>query len=321
MLSKIMEGHIPVEIDRMRRADFIESQLQTELKKIKRIENGHQWRGVADCPLCGYDEYREEFKKHDSPLVTCSRCALRYHRRVPADLNDVYQDSDYELYAMEDSEEHFRYRKNRFGKERVELLEKICGSLEDKKLLDVGCGNGFFLAAAKERCKSCFGSEFSATNRKIAEKNTGLPVYPNPLESFPEKGFDIITAFDVIEHIGNPVQFVKAASDLLKPGGHILLYTPNFDSFSVRVMKEYSSIVDPTEHMVLFSRDSVEYLGDITGLKVVHFETRGLDINSIVAYMGTDAGTFLHDWLNELQAMIDFSGAADYLRVIYKKDR
>ncbi len=322
MLSKLMDNHLTIEINKMRTANFIERQSEMELKKVRRAEDNYKWKMVSQCPLCGCNRFRVEFEKYGSPLVMCEQCEVRYHQRIPADLKDVYQSENYELYSVEDDKEHFNYRKERFGRERVRLLEDICGHLEDKKLLDVGCGNGFFLVAAQEKCKTCYGSEFSALNREKSRRNTGLPIYPDPLDKFPEKDFDIITAFDVIEHIENPLQFMKDAKKLLKEGGYLMLFTPNFDSFSIRVMKSYSSIVDPTEHLILFNHNSLKKLGDIIGLQIVYIATRGLDINSILSYqsfLGEEPNTFLAKWINELQAMIDASGSADYLRVVYQK--
>ena len=322
MLSKLLEKHIPVDIGRMRVSDFLAAQERCELNKLKHIREGHGWKTVDLCPVCDSSDYELELEKRGVPLAKCTNCELRFHTKVPADPNDVYQAPDYTVYTKEESEEHFNYRRERFGRERIKLLEEHCGDLSDKTLLDVGCGNGYFLSVAKEVCKRCVGSEFSAHLREFAQEKTGLTVYREPLEEFPERDFDIITAFDVIEHIPAPVSFMQAASNLLSPGGRILLYTPNFDSFSIRVMREHSSIVDGTEHVILFNHSSLKKLGERVGLEVIHTETRGLDIHSIIAYqscLGEGVSAFLVQWLDELQAMIDASECADYLRIIYKK--
>jgi len=322
MLSKLLEEHIPVDIGRMRVSDFLAAQERCELNKLKHIREGHGWKTVDLCPVCDSSDYELEIEKRRNPLVKCTNCELRFHTKVPADPNDVYQASDYTVYTKEESEEHFNYRRERFGRERIRLLTKHCGDLSDKTLLDVGCGNGYFLSVAKEVCKRCVGSEFSAHLREFAQEKTGVTVYGEPLEEFPERDFDIITAFDVIEHIPAPVPFMQSASNLLNPEGYILLYTPNVDSFSVRIMREHSSIVDGTEHVILFNHTSLNKLGERVGLEVIHMETRGLDIHSIIAYqscLGEGVNPFLVQWLNELQAMIDASECADYLRIIYKK--
>ncbi len=322
MLSKLIENHIPVDIGKMRASEFLASQERVELKKLEYVQEGHGWKTVDRCPVCDSSDYELEFEAHGIPLVKCMNCELRFHTKVPADPNDIYQASDYTVYTKGESEEHFNYRRERFGRERIRILEDHCGDLSDKTLLDVGCGDGYFLSVAKDVCKRCVGSEFSVHLREFAQKKTGVTVYSEPLEEFPERHFDIITAFDVIEHIPTPVSFMQAASNLLTPGGYILLYTPNFDSFSIRVVGEYSSIVDGTEHIILFNHASLKELGKKVGLEVIHTETRGLDISSIIAYqsyLGEDVNFFLGQWLDELQAMIDVSECADYLRIIYRK--
>lgn len=326
MLSKLLENHISVDIRKMRASDFLASQERFELKKLENIQKGHGWKAVYHCPVCGSTDYEHEIEKHGIPLVRCTNCELRFHIKIPVDPNDIYQASNYTLYTKEDKkegfDENFEYRRERFGRERIRLLEKYCGDLSNKTLLDIGCGNGYFLSVAKEVCKHCVGSELSARLREFTQEKTGVTVYDEPLEDFPERGFDIITAFDVIEHISTPVLFMQTTTNLLNPGGYVLLYTPNFDSFSIRVMRKYSSIIDGTEHIILFNHTSLEKLGERVGLEVIHMETRGLDIHSIIAcesYLGEEVNTFLVQWLDELQAMIDASNAADYLRVIYRK--
>lgn len=322
MLSKLMKEHLKVDIAKMRKDNFLQVQLEYVSNTFDRVMKKHGRKNVSACPLCGSTENTKEFERLDSPLLKCSCCELRFHEKIPADLSDVYQDPNIIVYPMDDTDGHYNYRKDRFGRERVKLLERHCGDLSKKKILDVGCGNGYFLSALKETGAKCMGAEFSDKWRKFTMEKTGLPIYGERLENFPEKDFDIITLFDVLEHIEKPIPFIEAVRNLLKPKGHILIYTPNVDSFSLRVMREYSNNVDPSEHLVLFCYKSLEYLGKITGFKIIHSETRGLDIHSILAhqkYVGEKQDSFLIKWVEELQAMIDASGSGDYIRVIFER--
>jgi 2-polyprenyl-3-methyl-5-hydroxy-6-metoxy-1,4-benzoquinol methylase len=138
----------------------------------------------------------------------------------------------------------------------------------------------------------------------------------------PVRAFDIITLFDVIEHVPAPARFMETVVRLLKTGGHILIFTPNFDSFSIRVMRERSSIVDPTEHVILYTRLSLKYLADALCLETIYHETQGLDIQNILSMLhGGDesAEKFLIRWVNELQAMINRSTCGDYSRILFRK--
>ena len=321
MLSHIMSKHIPVAVSRMRKRDFIANEERLKRGQVTAITEGSGWRDVSACPVCGSMENSFELEVSWAPLVRCQSCELRYHTRIPVNFGDLYQDTKYTTHGMGESLEHFNYRKTRFGSERVELLQRHVGNLANKTLLDVGCGMGDFLAAAQGHFKECLGSEFSDRQRELARANTGMAIFAEPLEGFPRRDLDIITAFDVIEHVPDPKAFMEAASNLLVPGGHVLLYTPNFDSFSIRVMRETSSLISPG-HIQLFSHNALTVLGDRTGFDVVHFETRGLDFASIMShmeFMGQEVPQFLMDWSEDLQAVLNESQAADYLRVIYRR--
>ena len=282
MLSKLLNKHIPVDIACMRVPDFIENQDRIVLKEIEKVEMGNGWKRVNICPACGSEDYEPEFRVRDNPLVKCINCELRFFTNIPFDLNDIYQ-KDYSVHGdgRGEYDEHFEYRRERFGRERITLLETYCGDLSSKTLLDVSCGMGDFLSIAKEVCRHCFGTEFSMYMREFAEKKTGLNIYSD-LEVLPEQDIDLITAFDVIEHIPDPIFFMKAISNLLNKNGNLLIYTPNFDSFSVRVMKEHSQLLTSVEHLMLFNDTSLRELGSLVGLEAIHTETRGLDIHSIL---------------------------------------
>ncbi len=322
MLSRLMKEHIKVDIAKMRKENFLQVQIEYASKTLDRVMKMHGRKDVPACPLCGSSESTEELERSGSPLLKCGCCELRFHGKIPADVNDVYQNPELIVYPMDDTDDHYNYRRDRFGRERVRLLERHCGDLSNKKILDVGCGNGYFLSALKETGAKCMGAEFSDKWRKFTIEKTGLPVYAEPLENFPEKDFDIITLLDVIEHVEKPVPFIESVRNLLKLKGHVLIYTPNVDSFSLQVMGKYSNNIDPSEHLILFCCRSLEYLGKITGFKIIHSETRGLDIHSILAYQNyieEKKDLFLVKWVEELQAMIDASGSGDYIRVIFEK--
>ncbi|MBI4204018.1 MAG: class I SAM-dependent methyltransferase [Betaproteobacteria bacterium] len=322
MLSRLLGAAQPVDVSKMRTANSLQSQNEIELVKLKGIQEKSGWKDVPACPVCGSARRQGEFSKHGVELMPCIDCTARYGAQVAANLDDVYQNPAYTVFTKEDTDEHYAYRRERFGRERVGILEKYCGDLTDKRLLDVGCGNGYFLAEAMRKCRHCYGAEFSEKLRAYAQARTGLPIFRERLDDLPERGFDIITLFDVIEHVPEPLPFLASVDRLLNPGGHVLVFTPNFDSFGLRVMREYSSIVDPTEHVILFTEQSLRALGARVGFKVVYYETQGLDVDNILAkqqYLGQPRDAFLLEWRDALQAMINAAECGDYARIMYRK--
>jgi len=322
MLQNLMARSLDVDVSRMRDRDFLARQRELEEAKRQRIETGSGWREVVACPTCGSTDSIADVHKAPVTLRCCSECGLRYGDRIPANPADVYAPEEYQSFSLADTEDHFQYRRERFGRERMRILERCCGDLSKKKLLDVGCGNGYFLSAAMEHCGQCFGTEFSARLRGFAIEKTGLQIFDRNLAELPERDFDIITLFDVIEHIADPVAFMRAVSSILRPGGHVLVFTPNFDSFSIRVMGQHSSIIDPTEHVILFTLPSLEQLGRVLGFQTVFRETQGLDVENILAlshFQGREPDLILTERGAELQAMINGSDCGDYARILYRK--
>jgi 2-polyprenyl-3-methyl-5-hydroxy-6-metoxy-1,4-benzoquinol methylase len=322
LLSELMKNFKVVDVTKMRAPEFLRRQDEIEKHKLHEIEKGGRgWREVTRCPVCASTERRPELVKHGIELVACQSCGTRYGAQM-ADLDAIYKDPNYVSFSADDTVEHFNYRRERFGRERVGILEKYCGNLEDKRILDVGCGNGYFLSVAAEKSKRCYGAEFSEKLRRFTEEKTGCKVYDKTLDQLPAEGFDIITLFDLIEHIPEPVRFMKDVDRILAPGGYILIFTPVFDSFGIRVMGPYSSIVDPTEHVLLFTMSSLAYLGRQFGYEIVYAETQGLDVANILAmrqYKGEAADRILVEYGNELQAIINAAGCGDYGRMMYRK--
>jgi SAM-dependent methyltransferase len=272
--------------------------------------------------VCDSTARTRDVEKYGVALIKCGGCGARYGEKIAANAADVYGPEDYVSFSLADTEDHFTYRRDRFGRERVAILERYCGDLTHARILDVGCGNGYFLAAAMEKSRACFGTEFSERLRNFAIAKTGLPIFDKDFSELPERNFDIITLFDVIEHITDPVSFMRAIDGLLNPGGHVLIYTPNFDSFSIRVMGQYSSIVDPTEHVVLFTLPSLVQFGTRLGFETVYHETQGLDVQNIIAmqhFKGETPDPILVEREPELQAMINASLCGDYARILYRK--
>jgi len=321
MLPDILKEHYFTDINKIRRSDFIAAQLSHVKNTIEKVEKGYGWKSVDRCPLCGHKQSEYELEKMGTVIVKCLRCDLRYSTRIPRNLDDIYKDENYELGTKTDDKDHFIYRRDRFGKERVKILEETCGPLKEKRLLDIGCGNGFFLDAAKDHFSCCVGVDDSCVNRKKAQMNTGLRMHGGPLDKIPDKDFDVITAFNVLEHVEYPLEFVRSACDLLQPGGYFFLYVPNFNSLSIKVLKEYSFLIG-VEHLTLFTRSSLEYLGKLLNLDIVFIRTYGLDIFDIVSFQvhsGEEKCQFLVKWANELQAIVDAANAAECLRIMFRK--
>ena len=111
------------------------------------------------------------------------------------------------------------------------VLDKLCKISNIQPILDVGCGKGEFVWAAKNMGYVIKGIELSREAVSVA-RCSDLPVQQQSLfsEELESSTWNTITMFEVLEHVDNPLSFIKRAADLLAPNGLLYLTTPNYSS-------------------------------------------------------------------------------------------
>jgi 2-polyprenyl-3-methyl-5-hydroxy-6-metoxy-1,4-benzoquinol methylase len=109
------------------------------------------------------------------------------------------------------------------------------GGIAGKRVLDIGCGGGLFLSKMKEAGADVLGIELSDTRAHYAKTKHGFDVVKRAIEDkywLEFHGtFDVVTLWDVIEHVNYPLATLRAATEMLKPGGILLIDTPCRDAF------------------------------------------------------------------------------------------
>lgn len=182
-------------------------------------------------------------------LVKCTRCGLIFSNPILErnKIDKLYRKS---LFFYGDESEYLK-KTYKYYLERA-----LKGRNKNKlKLLDIGCGNGFFLEEMKNSgIESVFGIEpsQSAVNKspKSIRKNIKVSILKPNL--FKDNFFDIICCFHTLDHITDPNTFLKICLQLLKKGGAILFIVHDTDGLSVKLFGEKSAIFD-IEHIYLFN--------------------------------------------------------------------
>ena len=118
---------------------------------------------------------------------------------------------------------------------QISILKKHL-SLNNAKVLDIGCGGGLFLSLLKREGADVVGIELSDSRAQYAKTKHNLEIHKYPIESdFWQKGyanhFDAVTLWDVIEHVNYPLQTLQCAANVLKQGGLLVIDTPCRDCF------------------------------------------------------------------------------------------
>lgn len=220
------------------------------------------------CPACGSTSARPLRRYAEEFLVRCGGCGLVFVHQLPsaAELSEHYA-----AYPAMGALSALTLR--RFG----ELLDRFEPHRQTGRLLDVGCGDGDFLDAARERGWDAYGSEYGEAPRERARAR-GLDVRTAPFPAAPDElaSFDVVTSIEVIEHVTHPSEEVERMRALLRPGGVLYLTTPNFDSLSRRVAGPRWRAIEYPEHLNLFTPATLDGLLTRAGLVRADVRTTGL---------------------------------------------
>jgi 2-polyprenyl-3-methyl-5-hydroxy-6-metoxy-1,4-benzoquinol methylase len=188
----------------------------------------------VNCNLCNSNEYKL-FKEIDGyRLVKCRRCGLVYLNPRP-----THQEINEEYSAEYHIERLLRQELKREEEIEVEInknigrAEEIVKQFGNKgKLLDIGCGAGFFVACLKRYGWDITGIDVSEWASEFAREKLGLNVFTGSVEDVKINGqFDVITLYHILEHLPHPLQSLKRVSELLADDGVLVIKGPNLASF------------------------------------------------------------------------------------------
>lgn len=212
---------------------------------------------VSACKICAGKKVYFYCKKDSSHYHICKECGLIFQDPVPEakDMvdyaNNQYQYGEYRDYVEAKSLKYAHFRSR---------LKQFQDRFPKGRLLDVGCSCGYFLDIALENGFDAFGVEFSgeaiaAAQPTIRERITQGSV--NTLESHQLGSFDLVTAFDIIEHTEDPIDFLRQARGMLRQGGGIVLSTPDTGHALRYILGSRWPMLQPMQHTILFSDKSL----------------------------------------------------------------
>jgi 2-polyprenyl-3-methyl-5-hydroxy-6-metoxy-1,4-benzoquinol methylase len=215
------------------------------------------------CTLCHTDRTRPRYRKFNLEIVQCRNCGL------------VYAGPD----RLTREETWTRYNPNYFQDEYLPALGVVNGQFNlaefDQRyarplamirpfrqygtLLEVGCGAGFFLKAAERDGWDVQGIEVMDAGITFAQERLGLRVQRGVLEEleFPPASFDVIALFEVIEHLSTPITTLERIWHLLRPGGWLIITTPNIDALSCHMLGSAWAVLSPAEHLYYFNQNTL----------------------------------------------------------------
>jgi SAM-dependent methyltransferase len=219
--------------------------------------------GVPQCPACpGGGACSPSFKKNGYSINRCADCGLLFvaPQPSPEELLAIY-DADYfrrgNKYRPKSGEDPNRLN----DQSKIELLHRYRTS---GRLLDVGCAMGGFLQVAQESGFEVTGVEVAESAASHVRDNLGIPVFNCDLATanLPAESFDVVTMWDVIEHLPDPHPTLAGIHRILRPGGLLLFSTGDASSHWARLTGRYWHLMTPPQHLFFYTPQSARSVLD-----------------------------------------------------------
>lgn len=231
---------------------------------------------AATCRLCSSRDVRPHFDVRGSRLDRCPACGFVQVRDRPTAeaLRELYGNGYFDRAKYDDE-----FAQARETRRRLALLERA-GVPEGGRVLDAGCATGDFLSAGQGRYEM-WGLDVSAHATELARArnpSSAQRIFTGFVEDldFEPESFDAIVMWDVVEHLWDPELALSRLVALLRPGGSLLLSTPDIGAPVAKLMGRRWAFMTPPEHLGFFSRRSLAYvLERRMGLKIVASNASG----------------------------------------------
>jgi SAM-dependent methyltransferase len=240
---------------------------------------------------CGSEEAQYEFLKNGFAYSRCVICGTLYQSPRPTigAFEHFYRNSESARYWAEVFFPSVaEVRRNKIFRPRVERLASMCAAkgIVVERMIDVGAGFGIFLDEWRHR--------FPATEVLAIEPSTvlasecrsrGFEVIEDIVENvIGYDGYaDLIICFEVLEHVYEPLNFVRTLSRLVRPGGYVFISTLGVDGFDIQMLWERSNSIFPPHHINFLSVEGFQCLFARAGLEQIEVTTPGqLDVDIVV---------------------------------------
>ena len=285
---------------------------------------------ARSCPICRRTNPPVLRRPDGLPVSYCPDCSLWYVCGIPpnADIYALYQGYwfDHRPYQLgEPGARAVREEaKNALRTDlKVRRLAALLGTLQGKLILEVGAGRGEFLSAVRHAGADVIANEISAESCDFLARALQIPVVRGELAEA-HWNFDppdAIVMNDLVEHPIEPLGLLSRAVGLLKPGGRLVIWTPNGGAAGrdAATAKNWVGFRVDLEHLQYFSPRAIQVLAGIWGLHIDHLETTGypglrgmerliaMDHGTSASHLATAAKTLLKrtlPWISRTRRIV-----------------
>ena len=267
----------------------------------------------ANCCLCERDDAEkigagEDFEYRTSldefSAMRCRNCDLVFLNPRPA-LSEFERIYPPDYHAFEFSEKEFGFVFNVRRRLEARRLLNWCKDLpDDACVIDIGCGDGFHLELLKDfgvKTWQLEGVDADERAASMAEKKN-LKIHCGTLETLrlPKDFYDLALLIQTVEHVADPVQLIRDARSILKPGGRVVIVTDNTDSLDFRLSKRrhWGGYHFP-RHWNLFNPKTMRRLAEKTEMEVENLTTQVSPVNWVYSIRNRLTDRQAPNWLVE----------------------
>ena len=249
---------------------------QTSPNLSPRLLDTAERRKIASCNLCEAVSHKPFCPENGRGLVQCANCGLVFvaEQADPQELYALYGETyfqnaesaevGYTNYIADEGNIRQTARK------RFAHIERFATK---GRMIDIGCAMGFFVDEASKRGWQVEGLDISQFATEYVQKNFGHQAhYGSLLEvDLPKGAYELVTMWDVIEHVPDPQAYLMRVAELLKTGGVVELATPDVGSLPAQLTgKQWIGYKLSDEHVYYFSVKTLSAMLDKAGFDVLH---------------------------------------------------
>jgi 2-polyprenyl-3-methyl-5-hydroxy-6-metoxy-1,4-benzoquinol methylase len=248
-----------------------------------------------ECLVCHSKDIALTGKYLTGTLLKCNNCGFHFAQKIPTIAELI---AHYNQYGRND------YLSPVTIKRYHEILDQFEPYRKTNKLIDVGCGIGYFLEEAKKRGWEVYGTEYTDEAISIC-RSKGITMHQGALNptNYANGEFDVVTSFEVIEHINNPVEEMQYFNRLLRQGGAAYITTPNFDALERYVLREKYNVISYPEHLSYYTKNTLNRLMYSQGFLPMEVKTTGISFSRLKSTL-----------LNKKEGQIEENNTDDKIR-------
>lgn len=272
------------------------------------------------CNLCGNKSFKIIHRNNPYQVVSCCKCNLFYLNPRPTkkDIYSFYQNNYFHSGLNSTGYSNYSILDKDLKLEAEKKLKIIKQFIKNGRLLDIGCGYGHFLMSARNDGYKVEGFDISkdAINKLISHGIKGK--VGKSINSLPNEYFDIITAWDVVEHFTDPKTSFQAISKLQRANSYLFITTPNINNWNAKIFGKYwYGYKRIPEHLFFYSEKHIKVFLEKSGYNVVRILNWGFYRN--IGYCVDQTARYnknLHVLLNKLVKFFNLQNKTLFFPII-----